>query len=83
MEFEITSDQFWDNQELISLYDNVLGNYWALLDEPAQQVTKQLGMEFIHCDFSEIVNHVSKNTIYKFKVVNKQKFLWARIKYGY
>ena len=82
MEFEMTSDEFWDNKELIDFHHNAIGSQsWSLRDKKIKKIHKELGIEFINFDFRKNSNHVGSSTFYKFKILNKEKFLWAKIKY--
>lgn len=80
MEYKIRSDIFWNSTDLIGLYFEKAGLNWHLIDKKAQKVTRTLGMEFIVSEYSlDSEDHI----FYRFKIINKEKFLWARLRYGY
>jgi hypothetical protein len=82
MEFRIRSDHFWKSEDLLQLYYEKVGRDWHLIDKKAQKVTKMLGMQFVTAEYDneyEPASYIS----YRFETINKKKFIWARIKYGY
>lgn len=80
MEFEITTDEFAD--KLSELY---VKNKWGfknvavyyLKDFP--RVPAELGLQFVRHYYH---NDYCDNCILVFKVIDKQKFFLAKIKYG-
>lgn len=81
MEYKIRSDIFWNSTDLIGLYFEKAGKDWHLIDEKAQKVTRTLGMEFIVSTYGS--NLTDDRIFYCFKIINKEKFLWGKLKYGY
>ncbi len=77
MKYEIPSSVFWKN--LKEEYD--ISGDWHLADKRIQSVTKKkLGLKYLDTDFIDLSNVY--DTYFIFEVVNYEKFLWARLKYG-
>ena len=77
MEYEVESSVFWKNMDI---YDHALD--WHLGDERIQKITKKkLGIKYIDTIFSQEINH-PYHSKFLFKILDKKKFLWAKIKYG-
>jgi hypothetical protein len=78
MEYRIDSSIFWN--KLYSIYNQ--GHDWHLKDEDIQLITKEkLGLIFIVTCFSEEIDR-PYDSVFIFQIVNQDKFLWAKIKYG-
>ena len=82
-------------QKLNTIYDIETGVFWSfatkiypmeqdwhLLDHRIQKITiNLLGLEYIETQFDSDLN--SQKCFFKFRITNKKKFLWARLKYGF
>jgi hypothetical protein len=78
MEYRISSSTFWN--KLYSIYN--LDHDWHLKDGDVQHITKEkLGLIFIVTCFSEEIDR-PYDSVFVFQIVNQDKFLWAKIKYG-
>ena len=76
-EYRIESNIFWKN--LSGIYDHTLD--WHLSDSHIQKITeKNLGLRYINTTYGEKTWDVSSYFI--FKIANKERLLWAKIKYG-
>jgi hypothetical protein len=78
MEYEISSSKFWTN--LKNVYDH--SDNWHLAEKKIQKITqKELGLTFIETFYSDELDR-PYDSIFLFEVVDQNKFLWAKIKYG-
>jgi hypothetical protein len=78
MEYRIDSSIFWN--KLYSIYNK--GHDWHLKDEDIQYITKEkLGLIFIVTCFNEEIDR-PYDSVFVFEIVDKEKLLWAKIKYG-
>ena len=78
MEYRIDSSIFWS--KLYNIYNE--GNDWHLKDEDIQCITKEkLGLIFMFTCFSEQID-LPYDSVFVFEIVNQDKLLWAKIKYG-
>jgi hypothetical protein len=77
MEYEILSSDFWNKLRIIyPIFKN-----WHLQDARIQKITKtSLGLKFIETKFSDKIDK-PYDSIFQFKILNKKKFLWAKLKY--
>jgi hypothetical protein len=78
MEFEITSDEFWFKLKgVYPVHEN-----WHIEDKRIQDISKrELGLRYIETIYTDKIDR-PYSSIFKFKIVNKQNFLWAKMKYG-
>lgn len=78
MKYEIVSSVFWKN--LSSEYN--YGQNWHLADKKIQKITKnKLGLKYVDTVFSS-ENITPYTSIFIFEVVDQEKLIWARLKYG-
>ena len=78
MEFKIKSSTFWKNLKEIYNY----GHNWHLADKKIQSISKKkLGLKYIDTVFNEDINHPDDSE-FVFEIVDQEKLLWARLKYG-
>lgn len=71
----ICSETFWSYAKQVY---PMFGN-WHLKDPFIQKITrKKIGLEFIETKYKQ----ESFNTIFIFKIVNRKKYAFAKIKYG-
>jgi hypothetical protein len=77
MEYKISSNNFWNKLRChYPVYKN-----WHLKDARIQKISKSLlGLKFINTEFSDQIDK-PYNTYFKFEIINKEKFLWAQLKY--
>ena len=77
MEYEILSSDFWNKLRIVyPIFKN-----WHLQDARIQKISKSsLGLKFINTKFSDKIDK-PYDTIFLFKIINKEKFLWAKLKY--
>ena len=74
---EIESGVFWQ----FAKKNYPIEQNWHLLDNRIQKITKNLlGLEFIQAIFSN--HNYFECTVFQFKIINKKKYLWAKIKHG-
>lgn len=77
MEYKINSNDFW--AKLRSVYP--IFKNWHLKDERIQKISKSfLGLKFIETEFTDEIDK-PYDTAFRFKVINRQTFLWAKLKY--
>ena len=77
MEYKIRSSIFWKN--LKGVYDHA--DDWHLADKKIQSITKKnFGLIYIDTVFDDDIDH-PYGSEFLFKIVNKEKFLWSRLKY--
>ena len=74
MEFEIESEIFWENTRDVFL--EYKGRTFKEHEVESMNETL-LGLKFKDCYFVE-----GSTYKLKFKVIDKEKYLWAKIKYG-
>jgi hypothetical protein len=78
MEYKIPSSKFWHKTN--DVYD--FGLDWHLSDKKIQVLTKKnLGLKYLDTIFDNDISSPYASQ-FVFEVVNKEKFLWAKIKYG-
>jgi hypothetical protein len=78
MEYKINSSKFWIN--LKTVYNHNAN--WHLADKKIQKITKEkLGLKFIETCYSDEIDR-PYDSIFLFEIVDQDKFLWAKIKYG-
>lgn len=78
MEYKINSSKFWIN--LKTVYNHKTD--WHLADKKIQKITKEkLGLKFIETCYSDEIDR-PYDSIFLFEIVDQDKFLWAKIKYG-
>ena len=75
MEYKISSSKFWHRTN--DVYD--FGLDWHLSDEKIQVLTKKkLGLKYLDTVFNSSP-YVSE---FLFEIVDQDKLLWAKLKYG-
>ena len=78
MEYKIKSSTFWKN--LKGIYNHGLD--WHLSDKKIQALSKaKLGLKYLDTVFNDDIDH-PYDSEFLFEIVNKEKFLWAKLKYG-
>lgn len=78
MEYKIKSSIFWKN--LKNVYDH--SDNWHLAEKKIQKITqKELGLTFIETCYSDEIDR-PYDSIFIFQIINQDKFLWAKLKYG-
>jgi hypothetical protein len=78
MEYKISSSKFWHRTN--DVYD--FGLDWHLSDEKIQVLTKKnLGLKYLDTVFNNDISspYVSE---FLFEIVDQDKLLWAKLKYG-
>ena len=77
MEYKIKSSVFWRNLDIYNFGDD-----WHLADKDIQSVTKEkLGLIYITTCFNEPIDF-PYDSVFLFEIVDQQKLLWAKLKYG-
>lgn len=78
MKYEIEANTFW--RSITGIYNHGLD--WHLADEKIQKISKKnLGLRYIETTQSEEIDK-PYDFIFVFEVVNHDKLLWAKLKYG-
>ena len=78
MEYKIKSSTFWKNLKVI--YNQGLD--WHLSDKKIQALSKEkLGLKYLDTVFNDDIDH-PYDSEFLFEIVNKEKLLWAKLKYG-
>jgi hypothetical protein len=78
MEYKIKSSTFWTN--IKNVYNH--SDDWHLAEKKIQKITqKELGLKFIETFYSDELDR-PYDSIFLFEVVDQNKFLWAKLKYG-
>ena len=78
MEYEISSSKFWISVK--NVYNHNAN--WHLADKRIQKITEEkLGLKFIETCYSDEIDR-PYDSIFIFQIVNQDKFLWAKLKYG-
>ena len=77
MEFEIDFDNF--HKKVKHLYPNKEFGILLLRTSDYQEITSSLfGIKYTTSSY----DHESKSATLKFNIINKEKFIWAKLKYA-
>jgi hypothetical protein len=78
MEYKIPSSKFWHTTK--SVYNHGLD--WHLSDEKIQSLTKKkLGLKYLDTVYDDDISSPYSSE-FLFEIVDQDKLLWAKLKYG-
>ena len=78
MEYKIKSSTFWKN--LKGIYNHGLD--WHLADKKIQSISKEkLGLKYLDTVYDDDISSPYSSE-FLFKIVDQDKLLWAKLKYG-